>query len=220
MNSYLSHPSFLINGPTYPKKTIVLAHGAGSPMDSKFMEFFATSLAEQGYRIVRFEFPYMAARRAVGKKRPPNDETTLENSWRNVILELGTKNLIIGGKSMGGRIASHIADEVGAQGLICLGFPFYPAGKKVDRRINKVRSISTPTLICQGTRDLLGKKNNISKQQFNSSIHFHWLQDGDHDFRPRKKSGLTMQNNWDNAVSAISNFIQKKALKAKKNNAI
>ena len=215
MNSYLSNSGFLINGPTCPKKIIALAHGAGSPMDSIFMEFFATSLASLGFRIVRFEFPYMAARRLVGKKQLPDNETILENSWRNVILELGTDNLIIGGKSMGGRIASHIADEVGVQGLICLGFPFYPAGKEVDRRINKINSILTPTLICQGTRDLLGKKDSISQHQFNSFIDIHWLQDGDHDFRPRQKSGLTIQDNWNYAVSAISDFIQNNSLKNK-----
>jgi len=102
-------PDLLINGPDNGPYTIVLAHGAGAAMDSVFMETFAERLAELGHRCVRFEFPYMAQRRLDGKRRPPNRAPVLLDTWRAVIEHLGPENLIIGGKSMGGRIASMMA---------------------------------------------------------------------------------------------------------------
>src|SRR4051812_22712440 len=99
---------FLSNGPA-DARTLVLAHGAGAPMDSPFMNTFAKELAERGFRVVRFEFPYMAARRS-GKKGPPDREPVLRSKWLKVIDRLGAERLVIGGKSMGGRIASLVAD--------------------------------------------------------------------------------------------------------------
>lgn len=119
----------LFDGPTKAKRTIVLAHGAGSGMDTPFMDFFAKGLADQGFRVVRFEFPYMAAKRRTGKSKPPDREPVLRESWLKVIEKVGADGLVIGGKSMGGRIASLIADEAGVAGLICLGCPFHPVGK-------------------------------------------------------------------------------------------
>src|SRR4051812_32124678 len=105
--------------------TIVLAHGAGVGMDTPFMNFFAEGLAKNGYRVARFEFPYMAARRIDGTRKPPDREPTLRETWLNVIGKLRSKRLVIGGKSMGGRIASLVADEAKVAGLICLGYPFH-----------------------------------------------------------------------------------------------
>ena len=115
---------------------IVLAHGAGQPMDSPFMDAIAAGLAERGLRVARFEFPYMEARRTQGTKRAPDRPEALKEAWRAVVRGLGGgAGLVIGGKSMGGRIASLIADEVGARGLVCLGYPFHPAGKPDVLRI-------------------------------------------------------------------------------------
>src|SRR5262245_5701287 len=97
-------------------------------MDSEFMNYFAQEFAEHGFKVVRFEFPYMAAKRA-GKSRPPDREPVLRKTWLNVVEHLGSSQLVIGGKSMGGRIASMVADEAGACGLVCLGYPFHPVGK-------------------------------------------------------------------------------------------
>ncbi|MHA1598460.1 MAG: alpha/beta family hydrolase, partial [Alphaproteobacteria bacterium] len=116
-------PDLLIDGPDDADMTIALAHGAGAAMDSAFMEYFADALAGQGFRVARFEFPYMNQRRIDGKKRPPNTAKILLETWGLVIDELGPENLIIGGKSMGGRIASMLADEAGVRGLVCLGYP-------------------------------------------------------------------------------------------------
>src|SRR5512134_970358 len=123
---------FLFDGDEGAPLTIALAHGAGAPMDSPFMAFFAEGLANRGYRVARFEFPYMASRRAGDgqDRRPPDPTHVLIQAWRAVIAQLGAKigphRLVIGGKSLGGRIASMVADDAGVRGLVCLGYPFHP----------------------------------------------------------------------------------------------
>src|SRR5262249_53782655 len=119
-------------------------------MDSSFMSFFAKELAGRGFQIARFEFPYMAGYRKTGEKRPPDRQDVLTATWRRVVEMLGAKGLVIGGKSMGGRIASLIADEAGVDGLICLGYPFHPVDKPMQLRVEHLRTIKTPTLIVQG----------------------------------------------------------------------
>jgi hypothetical protein len=119
---------FLFDGPADATWTIALAHGAGAAMDTPFMNCFAGGLANRGFRVARFEFPYMAARRRSGKRSPPDREGVLLDTWRTVIEELGHARLVIGGKSMGGRMASMVADEGQVAGLVCLGYPFHPAG--------------------------------------------------------------------------------------------
>jgi uncharacterized protein len=120
---------FLFDGPKNADRTIVLAHGAGAPMDSDFMNVIASGLAKSGLRVARFEFPYMVKRREDGRRRPPDCAPVLLESYLQVVAELGPENLIIGGKSMGGRIASMVAGAAGVAGLVCLGYPFHPPGK-------------------------------------------------------------------------------------------
>jgi len=206
-------PELLITGPTDAPYTLVLAHGAGAAMNSAFMESFAQGLADLGYKCVRFEFPYMAQRRVDGKRRPPNRAPILQDTWRAVINHLGRKNLIIGGKSMGGRIASMIArtledEDQPVAGLVCLGYPFYPPGKpeKAAGRLEHLLDIQTPTLILQGTRDTFGGLAEVSKLAFPKSVTITWLEDGDHGFKPRKKSGRTETQNWLEAINAIDAF--------------
>ncbi len=118
--------------------TLILAHGAGAPMDSPFMERIAELLAAQGIAVARFEFPYMAQRREDGRKRPPNPQAQLLDCWRRVhaqVRETLDGPLALGGKSMGGRMASLLADELGADALVCLGYPFYAAGKPEKPRV-------------------------------------------------------------------------------------
>src|SRR4051794_35464076 len=111
---------FLFDGPKTAKLTLILAHGAGAPMDSPFMNTFAHGVAKAGIRVARFEFPYMAERRTSGKKRPPDSLNKLLDSFRGAARAFDGKAFAVGGKSMGGRIASMVADEVGAAALACL----------------------------------------------------------------------------------------------------
>lgn len=197
-------PQWLINGPANAP-TIALAHGAGAAMDSPFMEAMAEGLADRGFRVVRFEFPYMAQRRT-GGSRPPDKEPVLRRTWLEVIAELGHQRLIIGGKSMGGRMASLVADEAKVAGLICLGYPFHPTGQPDRLRVEHLKRIETPTLILQGERDPFGTRQEVKAYELSGQIRIHWLTDGDHSFKPRKASGCTEQGNWGEAISAAAEF--------------
>ena len=202
-------PDLIFNGPEAAPLTVALAHGAGAPMDSAFMNVFAEGLAGAGYRVARFEFPYMAERRRTGKKRPPDRAPVLLDTWKNVIGELAAENLVIGGKSMGGRIASMVADEMGVKGLAALGYPFHGPGKPMSpERLAHLEGLETPSLFCQGTRDTLGNAEDVRGYTLSANIQFHWLEDGDHGFKPRKASGLTEDGNWRDAVQAIVTFLR------------
>ncbi len=200
-------PKLLWNGKKSAALTIALAHGAGAPMDTPFMTFFAEGLAKHGYRVSRFEFPYMAARRKDGKRRPPDRQPVLLDTWRAVIDEIGAAKLVIGGKSMGGRMASLIADDVGVRGLLCLGYPFYGAGRRDKPRTEHLLKLKTPTLICQGTRDPMGDQATVAKLTLSKKIRLHWAEDGDHDLKPRKASGLTHAQNLTVALDAAAQFL-------------
>jgi predicted alpha/beta-hydrolase family hydrolase len=201
-------PKLLFNGPITAERTIALAHGAGVAMDSPFMEFFATKLGERGFRVARFEFPYMASKRATGQQKRPDREPVLRETWVKVIGMLGRKGLVIGGKSMGGRIASLVADETKVTGLFCLGYPFHPEGKPDKLRVEHLESIKTPTLILQGERDPFGTQEEVAEYKLSSPIKVVWLKDGDHSFKPRKSSGQTEEQNWEEAVGEITKFVE------------
>lgn len=196
-----------VEGPDDAERTIVLAHGAGAPMDSPFLDHFARGLAARGFRVVRFEFPYMQARRS-GRRLPPDRPPVLSACWREVVSALGsTRQLVIGGKSLGGRIASLVADEVSAGGLVCLGYPFHPPGKPQVLRVEHLRTLGTPTLIVQGTRDALGSQDEVAEYSLSPAIRVHWIADGDHSLKPRARSGRTEKQNLVEALEAIADFV-------------
>ena len=190
-------PEYLINGPKTAPLTFAFAHGAGAPMDSDWMNNVTNQIVEGGYRVVRFEFPYMAERRETGKKRPPNTQKVLLQTWCDVIEDLGASTLVIGGKSMGGRMASMVADEMKVQGVICLGYPFHPPGRPEKLRTEHLAVLKTKTLICQGERDPFGTTAEVPEYPLSKTIKCHWLPDGDHGFKPRKKSGHTKKRTFD-----------------------
>lgn len=192
---------------------VVLAHGAGAPMDSPFMEAFGKGIAARGLRAARFEFPYMAERRSTGKKRPPNPMKLLLATWRDAIGQVGGP-VVIGGKSMGGRVASMIAGELEAEGapvagVVCLGYPFHPPGRPDKMRVDHLMDLKTPTLILQGTRDPFGTREEVPDFGLPKRIKIGWLEDGDHGFKPRKASGRTEQQNWDEALDQLAVFATK-----------
>ena len=198
----------IIDGAGVDSTTLVLAHGAGAAMDTPFMNSIAAGVAAKGYRVARFEFPYMAKRRVDGKKRGPDKQAVLLDAWREAINALGAPDrLVIGGKSLGGRMASMIADECGVLGLVCLGYPFHPPGKPERLRVEHLRDLEVPTLILQGTRDPFGTEEEVPGYSLSKSIAISWLPDGDHGFKPRKRSGYTEADNLQAAVAAILEFM-------------
>ncbi len=203
-----SPPKIRYTGPKDAESCYALAHGAGVGMDSPFMDFFARHLGKQGIRVARFEFPYMSRRRDDGKRRPPDREQVLRESWHQVIDRIDIPNLFIGGKSMGGRIASLIADDADIAGLICLGYPFHPAGKPDKLRVDHLRELKNPTLIVQGERDPFGNRDEVKSYKLPRRVKLHWLPDGDHSLKPRKSSGYTEEDNWNAAVAAIAEFVE------------
>jgi predicted alpha/beta-hydrolase family hydrolase len=196
-----------------PKKknapTLVLAHGAGAPMDSPFMDTIADGLGKGGIHVVRFEFPYMARRRKEGRGGAPDREPALLARWREVVAALGGgSGLFIGGKSLGGRMASLVADELGVRGLVCLGYPFHPPGKPERTRTTHLGAIRTPTLIVQGERDPFGTVDEVADYTLSPAIRLAWLTDGDHSFVPRKKAGVTEADNLAQAVALVRDFLR------------
>jgi hypothetical protein len=204
--------NFLHTGPSDAPATLLLAHGAGAPMDSRFMNDMAALLAERGLRASRFEFAYMAGRRTgAGRKPPPRAERVMDE-FRGAVAALNAdRPLFIGGKSMGGRVASMIADELFREGriagLACLGYPFHPPGSPEKLRTAHLEKLSAPALICQGTRDPFGPRDEVAGYDLSPAIEFHWIAEGDHDFRPVKGAGLTAKENLADAADAVTNWV-------------
>ncbi|WP_420234004.1 alpha/beta family hydrolase [Pseudomonas sp. ABY48] len=190
--------------------TLILAHGAGAPMDSGFMEQMAARLAAHGVNVLRFEFPYMAQRRQDGGRRPPNPAPKLLESWREVYATVRpyvTGRLAVGGKSMGGRMASLLADELGADALVCLGYPFYAVGKPQKPRVEHLAALKTRTLIVQGERDALGNREAVRGYALAPSIEVLWLVAGDHDLKPLKASGFSHEQHLEAAAQGVAGFL-------------
>lgn len=132
----------------------------------------------------------------------------LIDTWRAAIAALGKPGkLVIGGKSMGGRMASLVADESDVAGLLCLGYPFHPPGKPDKLRTAHLEKLRTPALIVQGTRDPFGTKDDVAAYALSKKIRLHWSEDGDHDLKPRKASGRTHAEALAAAVAAAAQFI-------------
>jgi len=194
--------------PSTPR--LLLAHGAGAPMDSPFMNTIADKIAAADVEVIRFEFEYMAKRREDGRRRGPDRAPKLIARFKEVLDLVGPADeVVIGGKSMGGRIASMIADEVGAAGVVCLGYPFHPPGKPERLRTAHLETLQTPTLIVQGTRDRLGSEEEVASYSLSPSIELAWMGDGDHSFKPRKKSGRTLEENLEASTDAVIELIRR-----------
>ncbi len=193
---------FLFNGPDDAAMTVVLAHGAGAPMNTPFLNTVARELASGGVRVARFEFPYMRRGGA------PDREPVLRDAWKEAVEKLGGGGrLVIGGKSLGGRIASMVADEVGARGLVCLGYPFHPPGRPEKLRTKHLETLRTPALVLQGTRDPFGTPDDVAGYRLSAAIRVVWIEDGDHSWKPRASSGRTLEQNMAEAIVAMREFL-------------
>ena len=177
-------------------------------MDSPFMDRVALAMGERGIRVGRFEFPYMAERRQTGKRRPPNKAKVLLQCWRELVAAVGPADKVwIGGKSMGGRMATMVADELGVPGVVCFGYPFHPSGKPDSLRVEHLRELATPTLILQGDRDPMGTQDEVAGYGLASTVRVSWFADGNHDLMPRHKSGHTATEHQQEAARQAAAFI-------------
>jgi len=197
-----------VDGPEDAAATFLFAHGAGAPMDSGFMNRVAEGIGARGVRVVRFEFPYMARQRSEGKRGAPDREPVLRARWIEVVERFGGgPKVAVGGKSMGGRIASMIADEVGARALVCFGYPFHPPGQPTRLRTKHLETLKTPALILQGTRDTFGVPDEVSGYGLSPAIRVEWIEGGDHSFKPPKSSGRTEAENVARAIDLAAGFL-------------
>lgn len=205
-------PLQLIDGPASAPATLLLAHGAGAPMDSPFLQTMASGLAALGWRVVRFEFPYMAKARQSGQRRAPDRQPVLLQSWRDQVAAAAPQGpLFLGGKSMGGRMASLVLEEqaqaAAVLGCLCLGYPFHPPGKPESLRIAHLETLTQPVLVVQGERDSFGRRAEVEGYGLSSAVQVHWIPDGDHSFKPTKRSGLSESANLQEAIAAADQFM-------------
>lgn len=207
--------TFLFAGPKSATVTVLLAHGAGAPMDSASMESIPRALSNAGLRVARFEFGYMASRRTGSAKRPPPRAEVLLSEYMAALEMLEAPGpVIIGGKSMGGRVASMLADQLYTSGriagLLCVGYPFHPIGKPEQPRTAHLAQMRTPSLIVQGTRDPFGTCEEVKAYKLSNSIELIWLEDGDHDLKPRKAvSGFTADDHMQTMSKGVATWIER-----------
>ncbi len=188
--------------------TFVFAHGAGAGMDHEFMQSVAKGLAFKGIRVIRFNFPYMVKRAEDGKRRPPDRAPKLLEAYQDIIEQCDVDKLVIGGKSMGGRMASHLSEVDKVAAMACLGFPFHPPGKPEKYKGEHLAELQKPCLILQGERDTFGKREEFADFDLSDSIRVEFIPDGDHSFKPRKSSGYTEQQNIALTVEKLSALIK------------
>jgi hypothetical protein len=193
-------------------RAVLLAHGAGADMHAAALTTVADALAAAKVPSLRFNFPYKAAGR-----RSPDRPPVLEASVRDAITELtartklGVDRLVLGGRSMGGRICSMVAATDGALGLALLGYPLHPPGKPTQLRVDHFPSLRMPVLFASGTRDPFGNPDELRAhaKAIKGRVSFHWVDTGDHSFKPLKASGLTTQGALDAVAEAVVSFVTK-----------
>lgn len=195
-----------VDGPARASSTIVLGHGAGAPLDSDFMQFFAEGLAGEDTRAIRFNFPYMERGR-----RSPDKQPIAEQTFREVAEGFATQRLVLGGKSYGGRIASHVAAAgLDIAALVFLGYPLHPPGRPERIRDAHLHDVSCPMLFVEGTRDPFCPLDTLEevRKKVRAPTDLVVIADGDHSLKVRKSSGRTTEQAWSEAVAAIREWLE------------
>ncbi|PWV81674.1 MULTISPECIES: alpha/beta family hydrolase [Halomonas] len=192
---------------------LLMAHGAGAGQDSTFLERLRDALAERGVQTLAIEFAYLQQMRREARRRPPPRVERLVEElarWCDILTHHALPPLWLGGKSMGGRVASLLAARDGAPGLILCGYPFHPPRKPESLRLAHWPLIASPTLVVQGSRDPFGNRDEIAGYDLGGA-RVHLLEDGDHDWQPRRASGRTQVSLIDEAAEAIAGFMAEHA---------
>lgn len=192
---------------------LLITHGAGAGLDSKVLVAYRSALADKGVQTLGMEFAYLREMRKRGRRRPPPKVEYLMNELALMcdiltqVSHLSQSALWLGGKSMGGRVASMLAARDGAAGLILCGYPFHPPGKPDRLRLDHWPQLSCPTLVLQGTRDPFGRREEVESYALPECATLHWLEDGDHDWKPRRASGLSQEELICTAASQTATFM-------------
>jgi uncharacterized protein len=201
--------SVAFDGPEQGRAVLVLAPGAGGGLDGAFMRTMALGLAREGLQVYRFNFAYTEQGR-----RSPDRQPVLEQTFREVVRSLrefiGERPLFLGGKSMGGRIASHlVATGESASGLIFLGYPLHPPGRPERIRDAHLSAINVPMLFVEGTRDPFCPLPTLERviKELETPTEVVVVQDGDHSFKVRKSSGRSTEAAWGEVVSATLDWV-------------
>lgn len=204
----------LINKAVTAKARLLLAHGAGAGASSDFMQQLSQQLAAFNIEVWRFNFAYMQRFIDTGKRSLPDKIPLLMQQFSQHVDNCPTDlPLFIGGKSMGGRVASLQSGHDKVQGIFAFGYPFHPP-KKQSWRTEHFTALACPLFIAQGERDPFGSKAELAAMQW-PKVTIHWLADGDHDFKPRVKSGLIQQQLVSDAAQFCSRNIDEILLAAK-----
>ncbi|RDB43580.1 dienelactone hydrolase [Halomonas sp. DQ26W] len=189
---------------------LLIAHGAGAGQGSPFMSQLRAGLAEHGVQTLAVEFAYMQRMQKEAKRFPPPriDRLVEElSAWCDILTHPELGGFWLGGKSMGGRAASLLAARDQAAGLILCGYPFHPPGKPESLRLSHWPLLACPTLVLQGSRDPFGNAEEIEGYRLGDNVAVHLLEDGDHDWKPRRASGLTQEGLIAQAAGAIAAFM-------------
>ena len=196
----------LVDGPGNAACTVVLAHGAGAGMEHPFLAAVAAGLAARDLRVVRFEFPYQHAARS-GVRRSPDRMPVLQQTLRDVVAAHAGPRFALAGKSMGGRVATMLADDLGARACVVFGYPFHPPKEPTKLRTAHLATLRTPTRILQGERDPFGTRDEVATYPLSPAIDVVWLADGDHSLAPRKRSGFTAEQHLATAIAQAADWI-------------
>jgi predicted alpha/beta-hydrolase family hydrolase len=191
-------------------RAVLLAHGAGADMNAATLTTVADALAAAKVPSLRFNFPYKAAGR-----RSPDRPPVLEAAVREAAVELARLakvpqgRIVFGGRSMGGRIGSVVAADEGALGLVLLGYPLHPPGRATQLRVEHFPRLRMPALFVSGTRDAFGSPDELKREtkKIRGKVSFHWIETGDHGFKPLKASGLTVDGVLADVAAAVVAFV-------------
>jgi len=214
-------PAYL-DGPTRAEWLLVMAPGAGAPADGEFMATMAHVLADEGVRVLRFDFPYQVRAREDGRRRPPDRPAVLEGTWRAAIRHAGRRlkppRMAVGGKSMGGRYATMLLAEAGRSGAealpaspeacILFGYPLHPPGKPEKLRAEHLVDVGVPMLFLGGTRDALARIDLLRRTVADlPASTLHEIEGADHDFRTRAQSRREVIDELARAAAAFLNSV-------------